>query len=270
MKCERATLGLAFIVAWLGLALATVPASAQTLEELMAHLPEGSYSERAEVVAAIGATGDELAVALLEALGEGDLHQRKEDGAILRVTGRGSKAQGFDPLTGAELGPVPSRSTEAIKVNNSLRRVVRAALGTLTLSHPDPARRLGAAAAAFGAPDPEQIEALDAAIARETDPGVAKALAEARALALLETDAPLGERVAAVGTVAGRGGHDALGVLTPLTNAEEPEIAEAAAGAVAAIERTGRCGLRRRTSGSGCRSARFCCWRRSGSQSPSG
>ena len=63
MKRERATLGLAFIVAWLGLALATVPASAQTLEELMAHLPEGSYSERAEVVAAIGATGDERAAA---------------------------------------------------------------------------------------------------------------------------------------------------------------------------------------------------------------
>ena len=72
----------------------------------MARLPDGSFGERAEVVGAIAATGDPRAAALLEALGEGELHARKADGAIVRVTGRGSKAQGFDPLTGAELGPV--------------------------------------------------------------------------------------------------------------------------------------------------------------------
>ena len=85
-------------------------AFAQSLEELIAQLPEGSYSDRAEVVAAIGATGDDRAAVLLGALQEGDLHARKADGAVIRVIGRGSKAEGFDPLTGAELGPVAARS----------------------------------------------------------------------------------------------------------------------------------------------------------------
>ena len=93
-------------------------------------------------------------------LGEGDLHQRKADGAILKVTGRGSKARAFDPLTGEELGPVPARSTTAIKVNNALRRAVRSGIATLTLMHRDPARRLAAANAAFQSADPDQLEAL--------------------------------------------------------------------------------------------------------------
>ena len=79
------------------LVLAGGAASAQTLEALMLQLPEGDFGDRAEVVAAIGATGDERAAAVLEALQEGDLHARKQDGAIIRVTGRGSKALGFDP-----------------------------------------------------------------------------------------------------------------------------------------------------------------------------
>ncbi len=51
------------------------------------------------------------------------------------------------------------RSTEAIKVNNALRRTVRSAVGTLTLMATDPAKRLAAAAQAFRSPDPEQLAA---------------------------------------------------------------------------------------------------------------
>ena len=156
---------------WLGLALAPLPALGQTLEELIPQLPEGSFGERAGVVAAIAATGDERAVAVLEALGEGDLHVRKADGTILKVTGRGSRQQGFDALTGAELGPVAARSTQAVRVNNALRRAIRSALATLTLRHPDPARRLEAANGAFQAADPAQVPALEAALAAEEDPG---------------------------------------------------------------------------------------------------
>jgi urea transport system permease protein len=214
------------------------PAAAQTLEELMLRLPEGSFSDRAEVVAAIGATGDERAAAVLEALQEGALHARKADGAIVRVTGRGAKAVGSDPLTGADLGPVPARSTEPIKVNNALRRAIRAAVSTLTLVHPDPARRLAAANAAFQAADPEQLAALDAGLAAEADAGVRAAMEQARAAALVESDAPLADRVAAIAVIEGRGGRDALQALTPLQAADEAEVAEAAQAAVADIERT--------------------------------
>ncbi len=226
------------VLLWLALAAGSGPALAQSLEELILELPSGSYSDRADVVAAIGASGDERAVTVLDALQDGDLHARKEDGAVIRVTGRGSKAKGFDPLTGAELGPVPARSTDPIKVNNSLRRAIRSAMSALTLMSDDPVRRLSAAAEAFRARDPETLEAIETALAAEQDPGVRRALEEARAAALLSTDADVAERVAAIGIVAGRGGNDALSALTPFQSAEEPEIAEAAKVAVEKIERT--------------------------------
>ncbi|PZQ47823.1 MAG: urea ABC transporter permease subunit UrtB [Rhodovulum sulfidophilum] len=228
---------LAALVLWFGILLAQ-SASAQSLEELVRQLPEGSFGDRANVVAAIGATGDDRAAGVLEALGEGELQSRGSDGAVLRVTGRGANAVGFDPLTGAELGPVAARSTEAIRVNNGLRRAIRAAIGMLTLSSPDPAKRLAAANTAFGAPDPEQIPALDAAIAAESDAGVKTALEQARAAAVLASEAAPADKVAAIETIAARGGTPAMTALNPYAANADPAVAEAATAAIAEIERT--------------------------------
>lgn len=225
------------LILWLGL-LSASAASAQTLEELMARLPEGSFGDRAEVVAEIGATGDERALGLLEALGEGDLEFREADGTVIVVKGRGSRATGYDPLTGAELGPVAARSTESIRVNNSLRRAVRAAIGMLTLSSPDAGKRLAAANTAFAAPDPEQVESLDAAIANETEAAVRTAMEQARAASVLASDAPSADKVAAIGIVSARGGTDALTALNPYRSDADAAVGEAADTAIKEIERT--------------------------------
>ncbi len=225
------------LIVWSGLLFASA-ASAQSLEELIRQLPEGSFNERAEVVAKIGASGDDRAVPVLEALGEGELQLREADGAVIRVTGRGSSAQGFDPLTGTELGAVAPRSTEPIRVNNSLRRAVRAALGLLTLSSPDAGKRLAAANTAFSAPDPEQLPALEAALATESDPRVKTALEQARAASVLASEAAPADKVAAIGTLAGRGGNDTLTVLNAYRADSDATVAEAANAAIAGIERS--------------------------------
>ena len=217
--------------------LLSLPATAQTLEELLPRLPEGSFNDRAEVVGAIARTGDPRGAYVLEALLEGELHQRNADGAILRVAGRRGQEQGFDALTQEAQGPIAARSTTAIRVNNSLRRTIRAAMGVLTLSHPDPARRLAAAEAAFRAPDAEQLEPLTVALEGEADPAVRRALAQARAVTLLLTDAPLAERLAAVETVSERRARTVVAALNPHRAAAEPELAEAVAEAIAAAER---------------------------------
>ena len=54
---------LASLVLGLFLAFACGPVAAQTLEELILQLPAGDFGDRAKVVAAIGATGDERAAA---------------------------------------------------------------------------------------------------------------------------------------------------------------------------------------------------------------
>jgi urea transport system permease protein len=122
-----------------------------------------------------------------------------------------------------------------VRVNNALRRAIRSALSTLTLMDPDPAKRLAAAAETFKNPDPDGIAALDAAIAAEQDGAVRALMQEARASAVIASDAAPAAKVEAVRIVAGRG-RDALPILTPLTAAGDAGLAAAATEAIAEIE----------------------------------
>jgi urea transport system permease protein len=224
------------ILVWLCV-LSAGPAVAQSLEELLPRLPQGDYDARAEVIQAIAVTGDERAVGILRALGDRDLHVREADGAILIVSGSRSNQVGTDPLTGADLGAVERRSTDAVQINNTLRRVIAAAIGTLNLTNPDPVRRLSAATAAFDAPNPDQLGAIEAALGVEEDAGILRVLEQARARTILETDAPVNIKIEAIDTVADRGGNDALAALGAYRGSDVPEIAAAADDAIAAIER---------------------------------
>ncbi|MEM8760290.1 MAG: urea ABC transporter permease subunit UrtB, partial [Pseudomonadota bacterium] len=110
-------------------------------------------------------------------------------------------------------------------------------LGVLRLQAPDPALRLAAAEAIYDSRDAEQIEALDAALASETDDDVAAAFRLARAAATLGSDRGAGEQVAAVETLATEGGVGALGLLAGAASSQVPEVAAAAAEALEAVER---------------------------------
>ena len=90
---------IATIVLWL--AAAALPASAQTLEELVSALPDGSFNERAALVAEIAATGDPRAAGLLEAL---------------ELVG----GEGLVPLGGALGGDQALEGREGVEVHGSM------------------------------------------------------------------------------------------------------------------------------------------------------
>ena len=79
---------------------------------------------------------------------------------------------------------------------------------------PDPATRRAAAEAVFKSGDPDAIELLDAALAAEKDPAIAKLMREARAVAVLKSDRPEEEKLAAIDVLGARGDQDALAILT--------------------------------------------------------
>src|SRR5690606_8563611 len=122
-----------------------------------------------------------------------------------------------DPLRGAAAGEAPSGQLEKIKINNRLRRAVRTAMGSLTLLSPDIAVRRAAVASVFQSGDPEAIPLIDAALGQEKEPGMVRALREARAAAVLKSDRPDEEKVAAVTILTERGTRDVMSVLLPLS-----------------------------------------------------
>jgi urea transport system permease protein len=239
MSFARAIARVLLLVALI-LAVAPAVSLAQTLDAettaLVAALPDGSYSDREKVINALAATGNSDLAPLLEALGEGDLHVTKSDNSVVIAVKSG---QGFaltDPITGASLGEVGRRDVEKIKVNNSLRRSIRTALGQLTLMSPNASTRFEAAQAILKTADAESLELIDTAIAAETDARVLRVLEQARAVIVLRNDYPLAEKTEAVATLAAKGGQDVLAILKSALPDAENDLKPVIQSAITGIE----------------------------------
>ncbi len=213
-------------------------AAAQDFAGLIAALPGGSYADRAKVVKDLGLTGDPRALVVLRALEADDLKVLADGTPVIVNDKTGAAVAAVD---GSDRGTPAADSLDRVKVNNAVRRALRSAIGMLTLRDPDPARRLAAARDALKAADPDQIEALDAALAAETDAGVAATLAEARAAAVLKSpDAAGPDQLAAIATLAARGDDAARAALTPVAASAKPDLAKAAQAALARIDEAQR------------------------------
>ncbi|TYC67425.1 urea ABC transporter permease subunit UrtB [Stappia sp. BW2] len=226
----------------LAASLLATPALAQsdaaTLRPLINELAKGKYSETEKQIGALVATGDPQVAPALEALSDGDLYARKADGEVFIIKKAGKAYTLIDPLTMETAGEASKREIKKIKVNNSLRRVIRSALGSLTLMAPDPAVRMAAAEAIFKAKDPDGIEALDAAIAAEADDGVRKKMEEARAAAVLNSDMDEAAKLQAVSTLGTMGNRDALSRLIAVQSSSEGALREAATTEITKIEKS--------------------------------
>jgi len=210
----------------------------ESLRPLVNELAIGKYDQTQKQIEALAAIGDPAVAPALEALGEGNLYFRKSDGAVFITEKQGKLFQLTDPLTLEAAGEAGRREVKKIKVNNRLRRVIRSALGSLTLIAPDPAIRRQAAEAIFKAQDPDGIEALDVALNAESDEGVRKVMQEARAAAVLNSDLDEAQKLDAVQTLSDMGNRDALSLLLGVQSATNGAVRDAATKAIAKIEKS--------------------------------
>jgi urea transport system permease protein len=226
-------------VAFLSIIALALPVHADeaALRPIVAKFAEAKNFKATEaIVQELAATGDPAVGRPLSALAEGDLYFRKSDKAVFIGRGAGQAVALADPLTGAEAGEEPKAAVTKIKVNNALRRTIRDALGSLTLGSPDPKARITAADTMFKTPAAGNIEALDAALAKETVGSVRAKLEQARASSVLVSDMPEAEKLAALETIAGMGSREALSLLTAFEASAEGPLKEAAASAIAGVE----------------------------------
>ncbi len=213
-------------------ALAT-PARAQGQDPAITALATTNFDELSRGIEALALSGHPNALAIVEALRDNRLMFRQADRAVFWRDAAGAMR---DAATGAVAEGVVAAQLRAPRVNNRVRRAIDAAIGALSLSSPDPRVRLAAAERVFRGRDPEAIPALDAQLARETDARIRSAMEVARAAAVLASARSDDEKLAAIGVISRRSDLEARGLLAGLTGAS-PAVAEAAAAAVAAIDR---------------------------------
>ncbi|MER9027918.1 urea ABC transporter permease subunit UrtB [Mesorhizobium sp. M0674] len=228
------TLGLMLV--FLVASLLPSNAAEADLRAIVAKFATGTgFAATEAVVRELAATGDPLVERLLAALAEGNLYIRKADSAVFVGSEAADSVTLLDPLSGEKAGDAAKADITKIKVNNTLRRVIRDALGTLTLRAKDPSVRIAAADTMFKTPDAANIEPLDAAIAAETDAKVKALFEQARAASVLVSDKPEADKLAAIALIGARGDRDAVSRLTAVEANAQGAVKDAATAAIASI-----------------------------------
>jgi urea transport system permease protein len=204
-------------------------AMAEATAPLIDALAADDYAAKEEALTALTETGDPAIVPTLQAFEAGKLYKRLTDGKVVIGQEQGDSIALTDPLGGAALGVEPAGNLEQVRVNNRLRRAIAAVLGALTLRSPDVAIRQMAAEAVLNSRDATALPLLETALAAETDAKVRRTLEQARAAILLTDETtPTEQKLAAIATIADKGGQAALALLTPLVGNSDASIAWAA------------------------------------------
>ncbi len=220
------------------LVLGAVVAAAQTspdpsYETALQGFTTDNFNDTDTAIAAVATSGHAFAIQVIEALQGGRLLFSAEQ---KKVFVRDSAGAILDAATGQPTA-TPPPDLRPVRLNNRIRRSIDAARGSMTLLSPDPARRLDAARAVFKSRDANALPALDAAIQKETNPTVKKALVEARAaVILLKPDASEADRIEAIGVLRQRGDQEALAVLSSVPPDAPELVRRSAADAISAIQ----------------------------------
>ena len=223
----------------LGLALATASAlraqgGAQSYELALEKFAADSYNDTDAAIAGVAASGNPLAAQVITALQDGRLLFNSDDKKIYI---RDAKGAIVDAATGQPITGTAPANLKPVRVNNRIRRGIEAALGALTLLSPDPAKRFEAANAVFKSKDANQLATVDAALAKETDQRVKRALLAARAAIVVSlASAKEADRIDAINVLRDRGDLDSRAILSAVPADQPPAIAQALAEAIKAID----------------------------------
>jgi urea transport system permease protein len=195
----------------------------------LAKLASGNFNQIEAGIVELSVSGHPRALEILEALNAGDL-SAAPDGTLIGKSAAGT----VNAATGEK---AEAAGAKPIKLNNRVRRAVEAAMGNLTLMAKDPAKRLTAAEAVFKSRDPAAAPILKAALLKESDPKVKRALEFAQAaVALTDPAAAEADRLEAVAKLAGRGDQESKNLLQAARGGAGEAMGKAIDKAVADIE----------------------------------
>ncbi len=204
---------------------------AGALDDALAKFAGGGYSDTADAIDAVAASGDERALDVILALKDGKLYFAPDGKAYIEA-GSGY----LDAATGGAVSGAPD-GIKKVRVNNRIRNAIAAALGQLQMMSADPAKRLAAAEAIFRERDASALPALEKAIAAEKDPDVRRVQEQARAAVILTMGGTSeADRLAAVGVIRDRGDQDALALLQSLPPDTPAAVLAAADKAISVIK----------------------------------
>ena len=203
----------------LALALVAAPCGALTVAPEIAHdLALGENDAKVQAINALTVTGGADALAVLQALSDGEVQTAGEQ--VLWI----KDGKATDLATGKDVTPMPASRDDVI-LNNRVRRELATAIAALKLTSPERAVRLAAATELQSGADEAMLPAIERALAKEDDAGIKALLTLTQAtIQLSSSDKAL--RIAAIRALAESRDPKTKMLLLPLVEKKGADFAE--------------------------------------------
>lgn len=205
-----------FLILIIGLGIFNFVEAASSLEEKVAALNQKSFKAKIAAIKDLANTGDNRVVPILEAMLNGKLYYRKSDKKVVITEKQGRVYILYEPLSLAEIEQLKKRKLKKIRINNKIRKTIRAALGGLKLFDSDSEQRLQAAEAVFKSRQVDLLPTLEKALERETDSAVQEKMTMALAATRLSSAPDSETRISAAQTLANYTDPDVRAFLSSL------------------------------------------------------
>jgi len=210
-------------------------ANSETFSKALEALQTKSYKKKETAIEQLVKTKDSRVQSILEAMLNARLFYTKDDKTT--VIGK-KKEDGFaikSVLDQKDLGTVSKSKLKKIKVNNKLRRILRASIAALSLSNPDPKARLNAVKQMYGKLTPSGIEMVREHLKTEKDKKVRTEIEALLSInALNSSDKKT--KLAAIKTLSNNLQPQVRNKLESLKDSDDKEIATAATNALENIQ----------------------------------
>jgi urea transport system permease protein len=223
---------LSSVLALLACLLFAGTARADALDDTLAKFLDDKFSRTEKAIGELAAEAPPQAAAILEALGDNRLLFDQADHIVAFKTTAGAI---INAKTGETIAS--AAAFKKVRVNNAIRSAIEGSIGSLTLASPDPQKRIAAAEDVFKTRDAKALPALQAQLAKESDPHVAEALRLAQAAIFASSDSTsTQERLAAIEILKARGDQDAQNLIDQLLQkTTDPAVKSAGESALTSI-----------------------------------
>lgn len=201
----------------------------------VAALNADSFDARQAALARLAGIDHPRVIPVLKAMLAGDLYARKDDGRIVIVADDPDGYRLTDAVSGEASGVVGKRDVQRVRINNTIRGVLRETIAGLSLSNPDSGVRLAAAEELLGNLDAEGADDLRGFLEAEKNSRVREAMRAALALVDIHSN-DVQTVIGAVGVLQGNLHPQVRGELTRLGEHSDPEVRRYAKKALSAIQ----------------------------------
>jgi urea transport system permease protein len=210
------------------------PASADSIDDTLAHFATDKFSDTQAAVKELAESDLVTAPAILEALAANRL---LFDPATRSIYYKDASDVLFDVKSGTQASAIEEASLKHVRLNNAVRSALEDAQGAMSLLSPDPEKRMSAALSVFKSHEQTSLAAVEKALAKESNPEIKSAFAAARAAIIgNEPSAPDAQRLAAIATIRGFTNEDSIAVLSGIAQSSSGSVKGAAEDAISAIQ----------------------------------